>query len=109
MHNVPETTIADASMAGGGNRADGLMPRQPGLRPLLVCLWFRLITLGMIGLVFGLALYLGRAKVQGWTFYLTSWEVIFEVTVRLVFSALAGVALGSLCTAIIAPFLWYFR
>lgn len=108
MHNVPETTVADASPAGE-NRSDWLKPGQSGFRSALVCLWFRLITLAMVGLVFALALYLGRAKVQYWTFYLTSWEVVFEVAVRLIFAALAGIALGSLCAAIIAPVLWYFR
>ncbi|HEX7894452.1 MAG TPA: sulfatase-like hydrolase/transferase [Terriglobales bacterium] len=107
MHNVPETTIADTPPSRA-NRVDGLMRRPHGFRSVVVCLWFRLITLAMVGLVFALALYLGRVKVQYWTFYLSSWEVVFEVTVRLVFAAVAGIALGSLCTAIVAPFLWYF-
>jgi arylsulfatase A-like enzyme len=61
------------------------------------------MTLAIIGLMFAEALYLGGNKVQGWTFYLKTHEVMFEVVVRLVFAALTGVALGTLCTALLAP------
>jgi hypothetical protein len=74
-----------------------------------VSLWFRLITLGIVGLVFAAALKLAQERVQGWTFYLTTAEVVFEVAVRLIFAALAGIVLGTLCTASLAPFLWHFK
>jgi hypothetical protein len=74
-----------------------------------VSLWFRLITLGIVGLVFAAALKLARGRVQGWTFYLTTAEIVFEVAVRLIFAALAGIVLGTLCTASLAPFLWHFK
>jgi len=49
------------------------MPNHPGFRALLVSLWFRLVSLGIVGLVFAEALLLAPGKVQGWTFYLTTW------------------------------------
>ena len=85
------------------------MSRESDFRPTVVTLWFRLITLGNVGLVFATALVLVQGKAQGWTYYLTTPEVVFEVVVRLVFAALAGIALGTLCTAAIAPFLWYLK
>ncbi len=88
---------------------DGQMSRESNLRLTITTLWFRLITLGNIGLVFAMALVLLQGKSQGWTYYLTSTEVAFEVVVRLIFAALAGIALGTLCTAAIAPFLWHFK
>ncbi len=59
--------------------------------------------------MFAESLRLSRGDVQGWTFYLTTAEVVFEVAVRLVFAALAGIVAGTLCTALAAPFLWHFR
>src|SRR5438045_6965414 len=61
-----------------------------------------------MGLAFAELLYLGKVKIQGWTFYLTGPEVIFEVLVRLVFAALAGIALATILTAVTATFLWRF-
>ena len=84
------------------------MSGGPAFRSTITSLWFRLITLGIVGLVFALALWLSQGKVQGWTFYLTTPEVVFEVVVRLIFAALAGIAIGTLCTAALAPFLWHF-
>ena len=85
------------------------MSRESNFRPTVVSLWFRLITLGIVGLVFAVALKLAQGEAQGWTYYLTTAEVVFEVVVRLVFAALAGIVLGTLCTAAIAPFLWHFK
>ena len=85
------------------------MSRESDFRFSAVSLWFRLITLGIAALVFTEALILARGKAQGWSFYLTVWEVAFEVLLRLLAAALAGIALGTVCTAIILPFLWYFR
>ena len=84
------------------------MPKEPGFRAAIISLWFRLMSLGIVGLVFAEALSLAIAKIQGWTFYLSTLEVIFEVLVRVVFAALAGMALGTLCTALLAPFVWHF-
>lgn len=81
----------------------------PGFSSTFVSLWFRLITLGIIGLVFAEALLLAPARVQGWSFYLKPSELVFEVIVRLIFAALAGIALGSICAAAVAPFYWYFK
>ena len=78
-------------------------------RPIVTSLWFRLTTLAIIALVFAEALILARGEAQGFTFYLTAPEVAFEVVVRLIAAALAGIALGSLCTAAIAPILWRFN
>ena len=85
------------------------MSRESGFGATLVSLWFRLITLGIVGLVFAEALFLAPGKGQGWSFYLTAAEVAFEVVVRLIFAALAGIALGTVCTAALAPFLWHFK
>jgi arylsulfatase A-like enzyme len=79
------------------------------LRPVLASLWFRLISLGIIGMVFAEALLLAPKKAQVWRLYLGTWEVGFEVAVRLIFAALAGMVLGTLCTAAVAPFLAYFK
>ncbi len=78
-------------------------------RSTLTSLWFRLITLGIVGLVFAEILILAPGQAQGWSFYLSGGEVGFEVVVRLVFMALAGIALGTVCTAALTPFLWYFK
>ena len=85
------------------------MSKKSNFRSLLTSLWFRLCTLGIVGLVFAEALLLAPGKAQGWTFYLTASEVAFEVVVRLVFAALAGMALGTVCTAAIAPILWLLK
>ena len=85
------------------------MARGSGVGSTIASLWFRLATLAIIGLVFTETLSLARGKVQGWTFYLTTAEVVFEVIVRFVFVSLGGMALGSICTAALAPFLWYFK
>ncbi len=92
-----------------GAYADGTMSRESDFRPTVVSLWFRLITLGIAGLAFAAALSLTQGEAQGWTYYLTTTEVVFEVVVRLVSAALAGIAVGTLCTAALAPFLWHFK
>ena len=84
------------------------MLKQSAFRPALACVWLRLTTLATIGLVFAEVLVLGRTRIQGWTFYLSAAEVVFEVLVRLIFGALAGIALATICTFLLAPFLWYF-
>ena len=85
------------------------MYNDTGFSSTFASLWFRLITLGIVGLMFAEALLLAPAKVQGWSFYLKPSELVFEVVVRLIFAALAGIALGTVCAAALAPFFWYFK
>ncbi len=63
---------------------------------MLISLWFRLVTLAIVGLVFAEVLVLAPGKAQGWSYYLTGPEVLFEVAVRLIFAALAGIVLGTI-------------
>ena len=78
-------------------------------RSTVVSLWFRLITLGIFGLTFAEALKLAQGQVQGWSYHLETSGIVLEVAVRLVFAALAGAVAGSICTALVAPFLWQFK
>ena len=72
-------------------------------------LWFQLVSLAIVGLIFVEGLTLAAGKIQGWSFYLTFSEVIYEVSVRLTVTALIGIALGTIGTVIAFPFLWFFR
>jgi arylsulfatase A-like enzyme len=72
-------------------------------------LWFRLVSLAIVGLIFVEALTLAAGKIQGWSFYLTTFEVIYEIAVRLIVTALIGIGLGTIGTVVASPFLWYFR
>ncbi len=85
------------------------MSSKSDFRSTGLLVWLRMSALAIVGLAFAEALVLATGKAQGWTFYLTTSEVIFEVAVRLIFAALVGIALGTLCTAALAPFLWYFN
>ncbi len=67
------------------------------------------MTLGIVGVVFAESLVLVSGKAQGWSFYLPVWQVIFEIAARLIFAGLAGIAIGTVCAAVIAPFLWRFE
>src|SRR5260221_4149835 len=78
-------------------------------RSTIASLWFRLTTLGVVGLVFAEALLLAPRKVQNWSYYLAPPEVIFEIVVRLIFAALVGIALGTICAAVLAPLLWQLK
>ena len=80
-----------------------------GFRSVAVSLWLRLITIAIVALVFSEALMMGSGRAQTWTYFLSTPEIVFEAVVRLVFAGLAGIALGTVCTAIVAPFLWYFE
>jgi arylsulfatase A-like enzyme len=81
------------------------MPKSPDFRSSLVTIWFRFLNLSILSLVFVEVMILAKGKAQGWSFFLTLSEVGFEVVVRLVTAALAGVVLGTACTVVIAPFL----
>jgi arylsulfatase A-like enzyme len=83
------------------------MPYSTDFRTSLISTWFRMATLGVVALVFSAALVLAPGRAEGWSYYLTAAEVCFEVLVRLLAAALAGLALGTLCTAILAPILWF--
>ena len=85
------------------------MSSKPEFSSYLKTIWFRLVTLAVVGCVFYAALYLGRGKAEGWSFYLTGIEVGFEVLVRLVAAAVAGFLIGTVATLGIAPILGYFK
>ncbi len=85
------------------------MSSNSGFGPTFSAVWLRLVAMGVVSLVFGEALWLAPGKAQGWSYYLTTAEVLFEVAVRLVVAALFGMALGTLCALVIAPFLWFFK
>jgi len=91
-----------------GECGDVLIPKG-GFRATIISLWFRLISLGIVGLVFSEALILASGKAQGWTYYLTIPEVAFEVIVRLVAAALAGILLGTIATILITPIIWLLK
>src|SRR5690348_15044675 len=79
-------------------------PSRP-FRPILLHLWFRLMSLGIVAFVFATALWLAPGKAQGWSFYLTVPEVLFEVLWRLLIAGLIGIAAGTLVTVLAVPFL----
>src|SRR6185436_18372573 len=66
--------------------------------------WFQLLSLAIVGLTCVEGLTLAAGKIQGWSFYLTTFEVVYEIAVRLIVTAL-----GTIVTALASPFLWYFR
>jgi arylsulfatase A-like enzyme len=78
-------------------------------RSTLAALWFRLASLAILAILFAYAVFLSKNRIQGWTFYLSTSEVLFEVLVRLVFAALVAMALAAVLTAFLAPFLLFFR
>lgn len=74
----------------------------------LIELWFQLVSLAIVGLTFAEGLKLAAGKIQGWSFYLTTSELIYEIAVRVIVAALIGIALGTIATAVSAPFLGFF-
>jgi arylsulfatase A-like enzyme len=84
------------------------MYSQPNFRSTITSLWFRFVTVAIVGLAFIVVIDLANGRIQGWSFYLTTSEIIFEFVVRLVFAALAGIVFGTACTVILSPVLWYF-
>jgi arylsulfatase A-like enzyme len=73
---------------------------------VLTSLWLRLSTVFIVGLLFLFTLQV-PGIVSGWTFYLKTPEIGFELVVFVVFMALAGVTLGALCAVAVGPFLFY--
>jgi arylsulfatase A-like enzyme len=80
--------------------------RRESFLAALTSLWLRLTTVALIALLFLFALQVPEELV-GWSFYLSSLEVIFEIGVFAVFVALTAVVLGALCTVAVAPFLLF--
>jgi arylsulfatase A-like enzyme len=77
-----------------------------GFVAVLTSLWLRLSTVFIVGLLFLFTLQL-PPMVVGWTYYLKTTEIGFELVVFVVFVALAGVTLGALCAVTVAPLLFY--
>ena len=85
------------------------MHKELSLRGALSTVWFRLMSLGILGLGFAEALRLSHHSVQGWSYYLTGPELVFEIVLRVIVAGLIGMALGTAAAILIAPFLWYFK
>jgi len=66
------------------------------------------MSLAIVALVFAYAVFLSKNRIQGWTFYLTTSEVLFEVLVRLLFTALVAMGMATVVTTILAPLLGFF-
>ena len=77
-------------------------------RSALTSLWLRLMSLSIVGILFAYAVFLAKHRIQGWTFYLTTSEVLFEVLVRLLFAAIVAMVLGTVVTALLTPLLGLF-
>ena len=75
------------------------------LRTVLLSVWLRLITISVIALLFTAILRDSPSRIGGWFFYLTIWEVLFELAVRVAAVALTGLVLGTVVTTFAAPFL----
>src|SRR3974390_542699 len=91
--------------------SSAISPRTagPDFTTALKTLWFRLVTLGLVSVAFTEAVMLASGKGQGWCFYHTVPEVTFEVLVRLIAAAWIGIAAGTACTLVPAPFLAWFK
>jgi arylsulfatase A-like enzyme len=79
------------------------MPKA--FRGVLLLLWLRLISISGLTLLFTAVLRDTPHRIGGWFYYLTVWEVLFELAVRITFLALAGAGVGTLVTAAAVPFL----
>lgn len=97
----PAITPINVREAPAGEHAD--------LRGMLLTLWLRFLSLGIVAVVFAEALFLARGRVQNWTFFLSSSEVFFEIAVRLITAAWMGILLSSIVTILLLPLVWRFR
>ena len=106
-------TAISATKTSEGSQESSSGPSQStqgeGYLAAITTLWQQAITVAAVGLVFAEALILAQGKTQGWSFYITPREVVFEAAVRLITAGLAGMLLGSVYTAMVGPFLWYFH
>ena len=87
VENRKETRAAEPGSELERESPDGSVAVRTPERDLgssLGTVWLRLMTLGVVALVFSEALMLAPGKAQGWSYYLTSAEVLFEIVVRLV-------------------------
>src|SRR5206468_4024934 len=73
----------------------------------IASLWLRLVTVSIVGLLFAEALVLAE-RVQATRVYLTTLEVILETAMRLIFTALVGLGVGTLAIVLVTPAIWYF-
>ena len=89
----PAITPSNVREASAGEPAD--------LRGMLLTLWLRFASLGIVAVVFAEALLLARGRVQNWTFFLSSSEVFFEIAVRLITAAWVGILLSSIVTLLV--------
>ena len=62
----------------GSACAGEAMIRDSSVRSTFASLWFRLISLGIVGLAFAQAVFLAKSRIQGWTFYLTNLKSVIE-------------------------------
>lgn len=72
---------------------------------VLLLLWLRLITISLIALLFVAMLRDSPSRIGGWLYYLTIWEGLLELAVRVTAVALVAAIAGTLITAAVAPFL----
>ncbi|MEP6714222.1 MAG: sulfatase [Terriglobia bacterium] len=80
-----------------------MKPSRARFGSALISLWLRLMTVAIIGLLFASMQYVPAIK--GWLFYQTLPDVAFGIVLRLILVALAGAALGTVCTVFAIPFL----
>jgi arylsulfatase A-like enzyme len=85
------------------------MTSEDRFRSVIVTLWYRLTSLAIVGLWFSVTLNLASGKILGWSFYMTPSEIAFEVAVRLIFTALVGMLVGTILSAVLLPFVWFFQ
>jgi arylsulfatase A-like enzyme len=85
------------------------MKNEVSFRAALSTVWFRLMSLGILGLAFAETLRLSRGSAQGWSYYLTGPELTFEIVLRVIVAGLIGMALGTAAAILVTPFLWYFQ
>lgn len=83
-----------------------MMAQERSFLGALTRLWLRLSTVAIICLLFLLALQVPGA-VRGMFFYLDSPAVVFGIAATAVAVAVSGAVLGAVCTAAIAPLLFY--
>jgi arylsulfatase A-like enzyme len=76
-------------------------------RSAVITLWSGLTGAAIATLAFVEIMLLASGKAQGWSFYITGWEIAYETTLRLVLAGFAGIAIASILTALLAPALWF--
>lgn len=81
-----------------------MAPRNETFGQALIGLWFSSTTVFAAALFLALAFFLFPGKVIGWLHYLTFPEMVYEVTVCVIFLALLAVILGGVCAVAAAPF-----